>query len=136
MSKFTLERTDTPPLVFEGERIAQSLTKWFAGTDQHKWFDVAVYHTTGGEYVVSVEFWTSGHSRPAHQWFAAAADRQDVEATFRRYDPAAPARMHSHLPEHAPHGANAKPDLGALYELAIAKLLERHPELRSADQRS
>ncbi len=127
MARFTLEQTETPPLVFEGEWIAQTLTKWFAGTDHKRWFDLAVYHTSGGEYVVAVEFWTLGHSRPAHQWFAAAPDLRDVEATFRRYDPAAPARLHAH----ADPGGRVKPDLDALYQFAVAKILERHPELRS-----
>jgi hypothetical protein len=37
MERFRLERSGDLPLSFEGEQIAESKGKWYAGKDQSRW---------------------------------------------------------------------------------------------------
>jgi arylamine N-acetyltransferase len=56
---YTLSRTGDVPLKFEGEHLAGISTQQGpGGKDRNRWYEVDLYRTRGGKYVLKVHFMT------------------------------------------------------------------------------
>jgi DNA topoisomerase IB len=58
MTLFTLPRSGQQPLVFTGEGLAESLGDLCEGQEQSRWHNIKVYRTTGGKYVLAIQYRT------------------------------------------------------------------------------
>lgn len=52
MEKIRLHRDNQKDLVFNGEEIASTSSKWISGQDQTRWTEYTLYRTAGGKYVL------------------------------------------------------------------------------------
>ena len=91
MTDYTLPRTGDSPLTFRGDLIAEADSQARQGPAETRWYELAVYRTAGGSYVVAVGFrsrWQGEQGRNTARVFATPAE---VRAYLRDYDPCDPA---------------------------------------------
>ena len=90
MTDYTLPRTGDSPLTFRGDLIAEADSQARQGPAETRWYELAVYRTAGGSYVVAVGFrsrWQGEQGRNTARVFATPAE---VRAYLRDYDPCDP----------------------------------------------
>lgn len=58
MTTFTLPRTGDRPLQFDGEQIAETDSRQTQGPCQTRWYELALYRTDGGKYVIAIGYRT------------------------------------------------------------------------------
>lgn len=66
MTTITLTRTGNRPIRFDGEQIASASTKAGQGPAESRWWDLALYRTAAGAYVVQIVYdtlWQGDSSR-------------------------------------------------------------------------
>ena len=80
MSRITLTRTGNRPLAFDGEQIAASSSRH---RDANRWHDLALYRTTNGNFVLSVDYNTIWQGERDHS-DAVIVDSADAVAEFLR----------------------------------------------------
>lgn len=84
---YTLRRTGERPLRFQGERIAEAGGSHQFGRDQNRWHDIAVYLTSGGKFVVHVEYCTRWQGEADHSHVEICDQPDAVAAVLRNYNP-------------------------------------------------
>jgi len=130
MSKITLTRTGQAPLTFEGEQLASSCTQTTSGQGQNRWHAIAVYRTSGGAYVVSVEYHTQWDGE--ENWFTAqtSSDPAAVEVILRQALEASLSRIEGYPPGEAYADKQRRMllNLRNRYESAVSEILSAEPE--------
>lgn len=64
--KYTLTRTGNRPLSFLGELESSTNTKAESGAGENRWWNIAIYRTESGKYVVYIGYntrWQGEHER-------------------------------------------------------------------------
>lgn len=90
VTDYTLPRTGDSPLTFRGDLIAEADSQARQGPAESRWYEIALYRTAGGSYVVAVGFrsrWQGEQDRNTARVFATPAE---VRAYLRDYDPCDP----------------------------------------------
>ncbi len=124
MTTFTLPRTGDRPLQFDGEQIAEADSRQPQGPCNNRWYELALYRTDGGKYVIAIGYRT--------QWQGELPrDEVHIEATAA----GAVEVLRSTIPELPMHSmplgdrydekrAHIEANVRACYEHAISELLE------------
>ena len=58
METYTLKRTGDRPLRFKGTLLSEASTKALDGPANNRWWDLWLYQTIGGQYVLAVKYCT------------------------------------------------------------------------------
>lgn len=87
-SKHTLPRSNNSPLSFTG----RLLDEVDGESDHLRWYVLHVYQTTGGKYVVHVQFRTRWRGESDHDWVQVVDDASGVAKALREYDVLPPGR--------------------------------------------
>lgn len=86
IEKFRIQRTGKSCISFEGECVAVSYGRVVGGKEQVRWHDLALYRTTAGNYVASVDYITRWDGELG--WSEAeVVPRDKVESFFMISDP-------------------------------------------------
>lgn len=65
---FTISRTGRTALRFAATLVAESTGSTVNGAKQHRYHDVRLYRTTGGNYVLEVAYVTDWQDEIGHTW--------------------------------------------------------------------
>ena len=66
METMTLERDALPPVRFPGERLAQVSGRMVGGTEQNRWYELALYQHENRRYVLAWRYRTLWHGETRH----------------------------------------------------------------------
>lgn len=139
MQEFRLKRTGQMPLAFTGRRLAVAGGKNFAGRDQVRWYELAIYETAGGRYVLEVVYRTEWRGETPHFFAAVAAAGSTPSAgsgqagsrradefaeTLEGYDPLACVQGFPPTEANAAKQKNLLAHMRRQYEKAVTDLLE------------
>ena len=84
-----LTRTGDAPLAFIGRILTDVSGKRLGEGDVPRWYDLAIYETAGGQYVVAIGYRTTGKGETGRDTLAVFADRNELQDALKRYDPVA-----------------------------------------------
>ncbi|MCD6364477.1 MAG: hypothetical protein J7M14_01245 [Planctomycetes bacterium] len=123
MQEFRLKRTGRMPLAFTGRRLAVAGGKNFAGREQVRWYELAVYETAGGQYVLEIVYRTEWRGETPH-FFAAVVAAGEFAAALEGYDPLACVQGFPPTQANAAKQKNLLAHMRRQYEKAVSDLLE------------
>lgn len=83
MDTIKLQRTGQAPLEFTGEVIARNGGQIENGQEQNRYYDISVYRTGGGNYVIAVEYCTCWRGESNYHFAASTDVPQNIEIILR-----------------------------------------------------
>lgn len=87
MQRFTIPRTGDAPVVFEGEHLAEVSTRLAAGRERNRWFEVDLYRTQAGKYVLAIDFHTMWQGEHDTSRVVLCDSPADVRAELTLFNP-------------------------------------------------
>jgi len=81
--KHTLTRTGNRPLSFDGEMLASTNTQTANGAGENRWWDIAIYRTESGKYVLAIGYNTRWQGEHERQDAYICANVNDAAETLR-----------------------------------------------------
>jgi len=81
--KIKLDRTGESPLIFTGEKIAESTGKWHAGAEQTRWHSLAVYRTESGTLIAAAAYHTNWQGEADWSYASTASGPDALDMLFR-----------------------------------------------------
>jgi hypothetical protein len=85
---YTLTRSGNVPLSFTGELLAEQAGKWHRGKERSRYFELRLYKTKGGKYIVERVFKTYYKGEAGYNEAFACSTLQDAADVLRKWDPA------------------------------------------------
>lgn len=85
--KYKLPRTGNAPLGFEGEELAKEEGRWYAGQEQNRYHNLTLYRTTGGVYVLAIEYCTQWQGEAGVEEVITFEEVRDVVVHLQDFDP-------------------------------------------------
>lgn len=89
--EYTLPRAGDVPVTFAGELIAEESSFEHQGPSQNRWFDLTLYRTTGGAWVVGINYRTRWQGERDQDAVTVCPDAAAVRAAVTGFDPCDPA---------------------------------------------
>lgn len=86
MDTITLVRTGNRPLRFQGEMLSSCNTKAHSGPGDTRWWEMAIYRTQAGGYVVHIAYDSNWQGETCRYDVYPCADAAAVAAAFRDHD--------------------------------------------------
>jgi arylamine N-acetyltransferase len=87
MQTYTISRTGDVPLKFEGERLAGVSTQQISGKDRNRWYEVDLYRTRVGKYVLKVHYMTLWQGEQFSTHVILCNTTADVRKSLLDFDP-------------------------------------------------
>jgi hypothetical protein len=128
MPKYKLERTGQAPLSFEGALIAENEGKWAAGKEQNRWHDLRLYRTSGGKYVLQIEYCTQWQGELSYAQAEVVA-AENVTDALHEYCPPEHLQGFPRMQQYADRQSNLLEWIRQRYEKQVSELLSKIDEL-------
>jgi hypothetical protein len=128
MTAYKLTRTGQASLAFEGEELAVLNGHWANGQEQNRWHDLAVYRTSGGNYVLRITYCTQWQGEQSHdEVVVLGQDARGLADALCEYDPI--ARLQGYPPgtQYAEKQARLQESLRQRYAKQSSDLLDKIP---------
>ena len=87
METITLERDALPPVRFPGERLAQVSGRMVGGTEQNRWYELALYQHENRRYVLAWRYRTLWHGENRHARVETCGTLDEAMRAFEEFDP-------------------------------------------------
>lgn len=78
MQTITLNRTGDRPLKFAGEMITEADTRENQGPGQNRWWELALYRSDSGKYVLAIEYHSQWQGEHASHTAYVCDDAEDL----------------------------------------------------------
>ena len=131
MEEIRLPRSGLAPLVFTGGLIegADVRGQRQGGRDQNRWFELAVYRTKGGKYVLSIDYKTCWQGELDHEYAEVLDDPASLTAALRDYEVGIPDLVQGFPPgaAYADKQARLLQDLTRRFQAQVSELLGADP---------
>ncbi len=124
MGVFRIEPTNGAPLEFEGDIAARSEGGGEADRKQSRWYDIVLYRTNDGQYILQVDYHTLWKGEHACCWAEPVAI-DEVAGKLEMYDPCNAAEIFS------PNREQELEWLRRRYELQVMNLLKQIENLQN-----
>lgn len=124
MKTVNLTRSGQAPLKFEGELIADSAGRWHGSKEQNRYHDVALYRTSGGQYILWVSYVSSWQGELGHDTAAVYATPGEVGAALRDHDPVKHVAGWPPLPVYKERQERLHKDITARFKAQVSAILE------------
>lgn len=121
MESYTLKRTGDRPLNFTAEKLAEASTQQHQGPCENRYWELELYRTEGGQYVISVGYrtrWQGEHDTDTAIKVAAA---DGLVAALDEYDWV--SRIYGYPRGHDDKQAELLRRLGDCWDQAVGELL-------------
>ena len=129
MQRITLARTGNRPVTFDGEKIAESSSRYVTGREANRWHDLAMYLTTNGNFVLSVQYGTQWQGELDHADAVIVDSAEAVADYMRSLDPNEHATgMPIYNEAMRTKEDRRRADLKNRYDAAVSELLAVLPE--------
>ena len=128
MKEYTLTRTGDRPLHFSGECIAAADGKIHSGKEQNRWYELAVYRTAAGKYVVEVAYRTQWQGEGAHYRATVCSTIDEVADEMRTTDATEYLEGFPAHPDYADKQARLIASLRTRLGTLISEIFEQLPE--------
>lgn len=125
---YTLSRSGRAPLTFTGELLAESDGERCAGKEQNRWHDLAVYRTTGGKYIVAIQYRTRWEGELSRDKVEISETAVAVACHLEEYNPTAAVRGFPAGDAYAERQARLLADIRQRYEAQVSEILGAMPE--------
>lgn len=133
MDTITLPRTGDAPLKFAGQLVAESGDNRFAGREQNRWHELALYRDNG-RFVLRVAFRTNWQGEPSYDWAWVCATPAEVRERLREHDPVPERVGFPPGEQYAARQQSLEQGLRAQYDATVSELLARDEFAVSLDQ--
>src|SRR3990167_1105524 len=123
MGKIKLPRTGDRPLAFAGEQIAAADSRQPQGPCQNRWYDLALYRTEGGTYVVAIGYRTQWQGELPRDQAHKCSDVAEAVAILRDTIPELPLNGFPPGQQYDERRAHVEGAVRKCYEHAVSELL-------------
>jgi hypothetical protein len=131
MDEITLPRTGKAPLVFTGELVPGADVRGHSvnGRDANRWFDLAVYRTKSGRYVLSIDYKTCWQGELGHEFAEVLDDPAALKDELREYELGIPEIVQGYPPgdAYADKQARLLADVRRRFQAQVSELLGADP---------
>ena len=124
----TLERTGNRPLEFDGSEIATIRTRYAGGRDHNRWYEVTLYETNGGKYVIAITYGTIWEGESENYMAQVFDTIKDVTEQLRNYDPCSFILNMPNAPQFNDKQGRIRAELARRYNNAVSEVLADFPE--------
>ena len=124
----TLDRTGKAPLRFRGELLTELDDSRVGRKDQNRWYELAVYRTAAGSYVVRISYRTRWDGELDHDAAELIAEPRGVATTLQEYDPCSPVIGYPAGEAYAERQRRLEADIRRRYNSQVSELLASAPE--------
>jgi arylamine N-acetyltransferase len=87
MQTYTISRTGDVPLKFEGEHLTGVSTQQIGGKDRNRWYEMDLYRTRGGKYVLKIHYMTLWQGEQFTSHVILCDDPAGVRKALLEFDP-------------------------------------------------
>lgn len=127
MEEYVLKRTGDRPLKFNGELVAEVGGKWHAGAEQNRWYEIRVYRTAGGKYVVEVAYETMWQGEDSYHYARVCNTIRDVLEEIEFFDPLEYLLGYPPHPQFAVKQARLEQSLRQRWSVLVGEILSALP---------
>ncbi len=132
MKQYTLTRTGDRPLTFTGEVVASAGGKMHGGQNQNRYHEITVYRTTGGKYVLEVEYCTCWSGEDGRHYAEVCNSPDAIVDALRFCDPLEHLQGFPAHPAYADKQARLEESLRQRWGVLVSEVLG---ELPGAEER-
>lgn len=126
--RITIDRTGKPPLVFEGEVIAEVDGKWTNGRENNRWHALTLYRTAGRRYVLHVAYRTQWQGELDHDVAEVATAPRDLATWVRTVDPLEAVKGYPTSEAYAEKQRRLEADMRLRFDRLATDLFGQMPE--------
>ncbi len=127
MQKYTLSRTGDRPLVFTGDLIAEAGGCIHGGQEQKRWYEIRIYSTAGGSYVLEVAYHTSWKGEDSHSHAEAHSNLEKLIAGLRIINPLKHLRGYPLGSTYVEKQARLERDMILRWQTLVGEILSKIP---------
>lgn len=121
-----LQRTGLPQLCFCGVQIAESRGRHQWERSHARWYDLRVYRTSGGKFVVASEYHTN-HREPEFVYAVVVPNVNGVVEQLLAYDPVLSVRGYPAGERYAERQARLLDNVRLRYQSQVSEILGQLP---------
>lgn len=127
MKQTTIARSGRPALAFIGDQVAESTGRVVNGKEQHRYHDVRLYRTAGGNYVLEVSYVTDWADEVGHVW-AEEVIPDGLYDILSAMDPCAHVRGFPPLEKYEWRQESLMDQIRASWDARVAEIMASAPE--------
>lgn len=124
MKAYVLQRTGDRPLRFVGELVATATSRSFSGPCESRWYELALYRTESGRYVVSIGYRSLWQGELAEDHVYVEDTPASVAEALRSMTPEMPLSAFPPGSKYDEKRTHVARSLRLCYETAVSELLK------------
>lgn len=126
--EYSITRTGDRPLVFTGELIAVADGRFHAGQEQNRWHEIRIYRTSGGKYVLQVDYFTRWQGEDNVHYASTHDSAEALANALKVHDPLENVLGYPPHPQFAGKQARLEESLRLRWGTLVSKVLAEIPE--------